>query len=45
MPILAGIVIALILMGLLALPVLIPSPMGGVVEVLLDKEEVHPQGV
>jgi len=29
MPILAGIVIALILIGFFALPVLMPSPMGG----------------
>ena len=29
MPILAGIVVALILIGLLALPLLMPSPMGG----------------
>jgi hypothetical protein len=30
MPILGGIVIALILIGLFALPMLMPSPMGGV---------------
>jgi hypothetical protein len=29
MPILAGIVVALILIGVFALPVLMPSPMGG----------------